>query len=75
MPIRLDTDCLHVRKSSNSFVFDYNKLLDNNITKDYKKVDENIVADIAKDDKNIAAKLDIEDRLFCTKKRDAFITL
>ena len=54
---------------------DYNKLLDNNITKDYKKVDENIVNDITKDDKNIAAKLDIEDRLYCTQKRDAFITL
>ena len=53
----------------------YIDLLNNNITKEYKKADNKIVDDITKQDKNIASKLEIEDRLYCTQKREAFITL
>ena len=53
----------------------YQNLLHKNITKDYKKADDEVVSNITKKDKDIAAKLDIEDRLYCTQKREAFITL
>ena len=53
----------------------YIDLLNNNITKDYKKVEDKLVDDIAKKDKVVATKLEIEDRLYCTSKRDSFITI
>ena len=53
----------------------YQNLLHKNITKDYKKADNDVVSNITKKDKDIAAKLDIEDRLYCTQKCEAFITL
>ena len=53
----------------------YKELLNNNITKEYKKVDSNVTDDISKGDKAAAERLEIDDRLYCTQKRDAFITL
>ena len=53
----------------------YKELLNNNITKDYKKVDEKVITDITKDDKKEAINLDVADRVYCTSKRDSFITI
>ena len=53
----------------------YKSFLNNNITKDYKKSDVNTIDDITKDDKVVATKLEIEDRVYCTSKRETFITL
>mgnify|MGYP007114517358 CR=1 FL=1 len=53
----------------------YKELLNNNITKDYKKANDNVTKEISKNDKKVAAKLEIADRLYCTSKRDSFITI
>jgi hypothetical protein len=53
----------------------YNELLERNITKDNKKVEEGIVRNITKEDKKVAMDLEIDDRLYCTSKRDCFVTL
>ena len=50
------------------------ELLENNITKDYKKADD-ALPDATKKDKEIAAKTDIDDRVCVTSKRESFITL
>ena len=65
-------------KSHNFYKMDTNKykeLLTNNITKDYKKADEKTIKDISKNDKEVAAMLEVDDRMFCTSKRDSFITI
>ena len=53
----------------------YKELLENNITKDYKKADEKTIKDITKNDKQVAAILEVDDRMFCTTKRDSYITI
>ena len=53
----------------------YEDFLNNNITKEYKKVDEKVIKEITKNDKAVATKLEIDDRVHCTTKRDTFITL
>ena len=53
----------------------YKELLEKNITKDYKKCEDRVVDDISKDDKKVANKLEVADRLYCTSKRDSFITI
>ena len=53
----------------------YKELLNNNITKDYKKTYDNTVNDISKNDKKAAVKLEVADRMYCTSKRDCFITV
>ena len=53
----------------------YIEYLNNNITKSYKKTDNRVIDDITKDDKKAAVDLDIHDRLYCTSKRECFITL
>ena len=53
----------------------YEKLLNNNITKDYKKVDDKLADRIAKEDKKAAIELEVADRMYCTTKRESFITL
>ena len=52
-----------------------NILLQNNITKTYKKVQPNTVNSIELEVKEIARKLHLEDRVNTTAKREAFITL
>ena len=56
-------------------VEDYDKLLENNITTDYKKTTEAKVKKVAMEDKKIATKLNIEDRIYQTTEREAFATL
>jgi len=54
----------------------YNDLLEQNITKSYKKTHPNTIRDIHEENKNIAAKLGIDDRVDTTAaNKDAFISL
>ena len=45
------------------------------INKGYKKATQNTVKDETKKDKEIASALDLDDRIYSTSKRQAFITL
>ena len=56
-------------------VEDYSQLIRRDINKEYKKGKENNVKDVTKGDKKIAEKLKLEDRIFSTSKREAFLTL
>ena len=56
-------------------VDDYDELIEKNVTKDYKKAEDNLVDEITKVDKDIATELDLGDRIYCTSKKDAYITL
>ena len=53
----------------------HDELLKKHINKDYRKADEQTVKDITKVDKEIAAKLKLEDRIYKTSRRQAFITM
>ena len=53
----------------------YNDLLEQNITKSYKKALPHTTRAIHTENKNIAAKLNIDDRVDTTANKDAFITL
>ena len=53
----------------------HDELLKKHINKDYRKADEQTVKDITKVDKEIAAKLELEDRIYKTSRRQAFITM
>ena len=50
-------------------------VLEQNITKSYKKAHPNTVRDIHTENKKIATKLGIDDRVDTTANKDAFITL
>ena len=54
---------------------EHDDLLQKQINKDYKKAADTLADETTKGDKEIAAKLDIDDRVYCTTKKDAFITL
>lgn len=54
---------------------DYNRLLHNNVTKDYKKANEQQVSDMTQTMKTIAEDLQLDDRIMKTAKKPAFITL
>ena len=54
---------------------DYNEHMERNITKEYKKASQNDFENVTKEDKEIAEKLEIDDRVYTTSKREAFITL
>ena len=54
---------------------DYEEHMHRNITKDYKKAGNDDFKNVTKEDKTIANKLDIDDRVYSTSKREAFITL
>ena len=56
-------------------VEDYNKLLENSITNDYKKTTAAKVKTIAKEDKKVAEKFNVDDRTYQTTEREAFATL
>ena len=53
----------------------YNRLLQKNITKTYKKVPPNTTVSIELASKRIAKKLDLDERVNTTAIREAFITL
>ena len=54
---------------------DYNKLLADNITKDYKKAPPGLEKEINTGDKIISAELELDDRINIAAKNEAFITL
>ena len=65
-------------KSSNFYkteVEDYNKLLENNITKDYKKTNTEAFDKTNKEDAELTHNLDIHDRVFKTTERQCFVTI
>ena len=65
-------------KTSNFYKMDperYTELLENNITKEYKKVGEKVVDKINSDDKKLAKKLELDDRIYSMSKRQSYITL
>ena len=51
------------------------KLLKKHITKDYKKAKDSFAENTTKVDKEIAESLDLDDRIYCTSKREAYITM
>ena len=53
----------------------YEKLLEENITKDYKKAAIELETEINTEDSKIATELNLEDRINCTSKNQAFVTL
>jgi hypothetical protein len=53
----------------------YNKLLQKNITKTYKKITPDTASSINNEAKDIATKLNLADRINITAEREAFITL
>ena len=53
----------------------YNKLLQENITKNYKKCDNSIKTIIDTEAKMIAGKIGLEEKMECYAERNAFITL
>ena len=54
---------------------DYKRLLQENITKDYKKATDTVEKDINNRDKIIAEDLELDDRISTSAKSEAFITL
>ena len=54
---------------------DHDVLLQKHITKDYKKAQEGAFENNTKADKRIATKLELQDRIYKTSKKQAFITL
>lgn len=65
-------------KSTNFYKLEaakYNQLLNDNITKAYKKADDNQLKKIDTEAKDIAKKFKIDDRVEVTAQKEAFITL
>ena len=65
-------------KTSNFYTMaptQYKELLENNITKEYKKVNDNIVDKINTDGKKLATKFELEDRIYSISKGQSYITL
>ena len=54
---------------------DYMTLVNENVTKTYKKTNPNVLDIITLEDKNIAEKIDLADRIEVSASRDSFITL
>ena len=54
---------------------EYDQLLQKNVMKDYKKIDEKAFDDNTKKERDIAAKLELDDRIYQTSKKQAFISL
>ena len=65
-------------KTSNIYQFsksDHNKLLKENVTKTYKKAPPKLEQSINLEARNISKKLNLDDRIECIAKTEAFITL
>ena len=54
---------------------EYEEHMHRNITKDYKKANNDDFKKVTKEDKAFAKKLEIDDRVYSTSKREAFLTL
>ena len=53
----------------------HDELIQKHITKDYKKCSKRTVQNITKNDKKMATKLELDDRIYKTKEKQAFIQL
>ena len=77
--IKTDTKIFVAADKTNNFYKlepdEYNKLLQQNITKVYKKAPPNTLSQITSADKMIASKLEISDRIDTAGENQAFITL
>ena len=65
-------------KTTNFYKLDkdtYNDLLKKNVTNDYKKTDMHTVDKSNQKQKEMVIKLDLEDRVFATAQKDAYITV
>ena len=65
-------------KTTNYYKVDkdeYDQLLQKHINKDYKKTEMEAVKEVTKVDKEIVTNLDIEDRVYSTTAKQAFVTL
>ena len=65
-------------KTTNFYKLDkdtYNDLLKKNVTSDYKKTDMHTVDKSNQKQKEMVIKLDLEDRVFATAQKDAYITV
>ena len=65
-------------KTTNFYKMDnhaYNDLLKKNVTNDYKKTHSDTVAKTNEKQIEIVTKLDLDDRVFATQKREAYITI
>ena len=65
-------------KTTNMYCMDkenYNKLLLENISKDYKKTDVSVCVDINKEANKIAQTLNLENKMEALAEKDAYITL
>ena len=51
------------------------ELIENSVTKEYKKAKDNVIDRINKEDKKLTEKLEIDDRVYALEKRESFITL
>ncbi len=85
---KLQSDAKTIRKEDKLFVAadkttnfyklkhdQYDKLLQDNVTKSYKKTTKTTQQNISLTDKEIATKLNIDDRMDTTAKTQAFVTL
>ena len=85
---KLHKDVSEIKTNNNVLVFadktnniyelsksDHEKLLKDNITKTYKKAPQKLEQSINLEAKNISQKLDLDDRIECLAKTEAFITL
>ena len=75
---RQDKLIIPADKTTNRFLLkleDYNKLIEKEIQKDYKKETLENVDIVATEHSKVASELDIADRMFKTVPREAFITL
>ena len=64
-------------KTSNFYKMEpqsYQTLLDINIQKEYRKADQNAIKKVNNNHKDLVCKLEIEDRVFETSERQAYIT-
>ena len=86
--LQFKEDINKIRKSKNVFVFTdktinlyemtpekYEKLLQENVTKRYKKALQKVESSINPEAKNIGKSYNIDDRVECLSKAEAFITL
>ena len=86
--LKLKEDVNKIRKSKNMFVFadktnnllkmppkKYQKLLQENVTKTYKKATQKVETLINLEAKNIAKSYNNDDQVECLKRAEAFITL
>ena len=85
---KLKEDINKIRSSKNLLIFadkstnlykmpgtNYNRLLNNNITSNYRKCENGVKHKIAKETKKIAESLDLSKKMECYPSRPAFISI